>query len=155
MRPWQELSVTIINRVHNAEYNWRQRPLGQRVSGHSVRRSPRCQALRNAGSPRSRLIITTVTGAKYGGSCVVAFSLGGGIAMASVANFPSHQLDGSPHASRIHRRLPDEYETICFRYPSSLPSSYLRNLAGRTLGLKVSHSTIGCQMGPEIIKKRR
>lgn len=102
------------------------------------------------------------TGAASGGFSLVGFSLGGGIAMAFAADFPG--LINSIvllAPGGIIRRLPDEYETVFFRYPSLLPSvlpsSYLRNLVGKTLGLKASHSPIGCsdlrdqsQVGPEI-----
>ena len=85
------------------------------------------------------------TGAESGGFSVVAFSLGGGIAMAFAADFPyliNSIILLAPGG--ILRSLPDEYESVFYRYPSLLPSSYLKSLVGKTLGLKVSHSPIGC-----------
>ena len=43
----------------------------------------------------------------------------------------------------IVRRLPIDYGNMLFRYPSLLPSSYLRTLVGKLLGLKVSGSNVG------------
>ena len=60
----------------------------------------------------------------------------------------------------IIRRLPDEYESIFYRYPSLLPSSFLRNVVGKTIGLRISHSTLGSSdprgqshKGPEIAEE--
>lgn len=85
------------------------------------------------------------TGANSDGFSFIAFSLGGGIAMAFAADFPyliNSIILLAPGG--IIRRLPDEYETIFFRHPSLMPFSNLRNLVGKTLGLKISHSPIGC-----------
>ena len=35
----------------------------------------------------------------------------------------------------ILRRMPDDYDTIFFRYPSLVPASYLRTLVGNILGV--------------------
>ena len=84
------------------------------------------------------------TGAESGGFSIVAFSLGGGIAMAFAADF--YYLINSIillAPGGIIRRLPAEYENMLFRYPSVLPSSYLRALVGKLLGLKLSSSDVG------------
>ncbi len=44
----------------------------------------------------------------------------------------------------ILRSLPDEYESVFYRCPSLLPSSYLKRLVAKTIGLKTSHSPVGC-----------
>lgn len=81
------------------------------------------------------------SGAGSGGFSIVAFSLGGGIAMAFAADF-CYLINSiillAP--AGIIRRLPAEYENMLFRYSSLLPSSYLRILVGRLLGVKVSGS---------------
>lgn len=83
-------------------------------------------------------------GEESGGFSIVAFSLGGGIAMAFAADFYHHVNSIVLLApGGIIRRLPAEYETVFFRYPFLLPSSYLRRLVGATLGLKVSKSATG------------
>ena len=101
------------------------------------------------------------TGAASGGFSLVGYSLGGGIAMAFAANFP-YLINSITLLAPggILRRLPDEYESIFYRYPSLLPSSFLRNLVGKTLGLRVSHSTVGSSdprgqshIGPEIAQE--
>ena len=84
------------------------------------------------------------TGAESGGFSIVAFSLGGGIAMAFAADF--YNLVNSIillAPGGIIRRLPSDYQTVFFRYPSLLPSSYLRRLVGKALGLKFSPSAVG------------
>ena len=101
------------------------------------------------------------TGAASGGFSLVGYSLGGGIAMGFAANFPyliNSIILLAPGG--IIRRLPDEYESIFYRYPSILPSSFLRNLVGKTLGLRLSHSTLGSSnsrgqshIGPEIAQE--
>lgn len=87
------------------------------------------------------------TGEESGGFSVVGFSLGGGIAMAFAADFP-YLINSivllAPGG--IIRRLPDAYETIFFRYPFLLPPSFLRNLVGKILGLKVPRSPIDCSI---------
>ena len=81
------------------------------------------------------------TGEESGGFSIIGFSLGGGIAMSFAAEFP-YLINSivllAPGG--ILRRLPDEYETVFFRYPFLLPSSYLKNMVGRVLGLNVSSS---------------
>ncbi|KAM0797722.1 Alpha/Beta hydrolase protein [Usnea florida] len=101
------------------------------------------------------------TGAAAAGFSLVGYSLGGGIAMAFAANFPyliNSIILLAPGG--IIRRLPDEYESIFYRYPSLLPSSFLRNVVGKTLGLRISHSTLGSSdprgqshKGPEIAQE--
>ena len=101
------------------------------------------------------------TGAAAGGFSLVGYSLGGGIAMAFAAHFPyliNSLILLAP--AGIIRRLPDEYESIFYRYHSVLPSSSLRNLVGKTLGLRVSRSTLGTSdprgrsdKGPEIAQE--
>ena len=101
------------------------------------------------------------TGAESGGFSIVGFSLGGGIAMAFAADF--YYLVNSIillAPGGIIRRLPAEYRTVFFRYPSLLPPSYLRKLVGKALGLKVSESIVGysrryrqSQMAPEIAQE--
>ena len=81
------------------------------------------------------------TGAESGGFSIVAFSLGGGIAMAFAADF--YYLINSIILLApvgIMRSLPVGYGSMLFRYPSLLPSSYLRTLVGKLLGVKVSKS---------------
>lgn len=103
------------------------------------------------------------TGAESGGFSIVAFSLGGGIAMAFAADFPDLVNSIVLLApGGIIRRLPAEYENVFLHYPSLLPSSYLRNLVGKILGLKVSHSPINCkaidaqgEMEPEIAQEKQ
>ena len=100
------------------------------------------------------------TGAESGGFTIVAFSLGGGIAMAFAADF--YYLINSIillAPGGIIRRLPVEYATI-FRYPSLLPYSYLRKLVGKTVGAKVLPSPVDyssrryqSQMAPEIAQE--
>lgn len=83
-------------------------------------------------------------GEESGGFSIVAFSLGGGIAMAFAADF--YNLVNSIvllAPGGIIRRLPAEYESFFFRYPFLLPSSYLRKLVGKTLGLKDLESATG------------
>ena len=84
------------------------------------------------------------TGAESGGFSVVAFSLRAGIAMAFAADFYyliSSIILLAPVG--IIRRLPAEYENMLFRYPSLLPSSCLRTLVRKLLGLKVSGFNVG------------
>lgn len=83
-------------------------------------------------------------GEESGGFSIVAFSLGGGIAMAFAADF-YHLVNSivllAPGG--IIRRLPADYETVFFRYPFLLPSSYLRKLVGKALDLKALKSATG------------
>ena len=84
------------------------------------------------------------TGVESGGFSIVAFSLGGGIAMAFAADF--YYLINSIILLApvgIIRRLPVGYENMLFRCPSLLPSSYLRTLVGKLLGVKISKSNVG------------
>ena len=100
------------------------------------------------------------TGAESGSFSIVAFSLGGGIAMGFAADFPyliKSIVLLAPGG--IIRRLPDDYETL-FRYAALLPSSYLKNLVGKAIGLKVSHTPSGSielhdrsQKGPEMAQE--
>lgn len=83
-------------------------------------------------------------GEESGGFSIVAFSLGGGIAMAFAADFYKFVNSIVLLApGGIIRRLPAEYESFFFRYPFLLPSSYLRKLVGKTLGLKDLESATG------------
>ena len=101
------------------------------------------------------------TGAESGGFSIVGFSLGGGVAMAFAADF--YYLVNSIillAPGGIIRRLPAEYRTVFFRYPSLLPFSYLRKLVGKALGLKVLDSIAGytgghdqSQLAPEIVQE--
>ena len=103
------------------------------------------------------------TGVESGGLSLVAYSLGGGIAMAFAADFPyliNSIILLAP--AGIIRRLADEYDTIFLRYSSLLPLSYLRNVVGKTLGLQVSRLPIGCgilgfhgRMDPEIVEGKQ
>ena len=84
------------------------------------------------------------TGAESGGFSIVAFSLGGGIAMAFAADF--YYLINSIILLApvgIIRRLPVGYGNVLFRYTSLLPSWYLIILVEKLLGLKVSGSNVG------------
>ena len=83
------------------------------------------------------------TGAESGGFSIVAFSLGGGIAMAFAANF--YYLINSIillGPAGIIRRLPVGYENMLFHYPSLLTASYLRTLVGKLLGVNLSNSNV-------------
>lgn len=100
------------------------------------------------------------TGSESGGFTIVGFSLGGGIAIAFAADF-SYLINSIVllGPGGIIRRLPTEYESVFFRYPYLLPSSYLRKLVGKTLGLRVADSIIGFgdhhhqrQMGLETVQ---
>ena len=101
------------------------------------------------------------TGAESRGFSIVGFSLGGGIAMAFAADF--YYLVNSIillAPGGIIRRLPVEYRTVFFRYPFLLPSSYLKKLVGKALGLKVSEPIVGysgrfgqSQMAPDIAQE--
>lgn len=78
------------------------------------------------------------TGASAGGFSIIGFSLGGGISMSFVACFPyliRSIILLAP--SGIIRSLPSGYGSIFFRYPSIVPSSYLRRLVGTILGTKL------------------
>lgn len=78
------------------------------------------------------------TGASAGGFSIIGFSLGGGITMSFVARFPyliRSIILLAP--SGIIRSLPSGYRSIFFRYPSLVPSSYLRRLVGCLLGTKL------------------
>ena len=84
------------------------------------------------------------TGAESGGFSIIAFSLGGGIAMAFAADF--YYLINSIILLApvgIIRGLPAGYGNMLFRCPSLLPSSYLRTLVGKLLGVKVAGSSVG------------
>lgn len=78
-------------------------------------------------------------GASSGGVSIIGFSLGGGITMSFAAQFP-YLIDSiillAP--AGILRSLPSDYETIFFRYPSLVPSRYLRRLVGRILGVNMT-----------------
>lgn len=86
----------------------------------------------------------TWIGDQSGGFSIVAFSLGGGIAMAFAADF-YHLVNSIVLLGPVGiiRRLPAEYVTVFYRHPILLPSSYLRKLVGKTLGLKVLKVTPG------------
>ncbi len=76
------------------------------------------------------------TGAASGGLSMVAFSLGGGIAMKFAADFPylvNSIVLLAPGG--LIRRLPDDYETVFAWYPALLPDFYVRKLVGRALEL--------------------
>ena len=78
------------------------------------------------------------TGAGAGGFSIIGFSLGGGITMSFVARFPyliRSIILLAP--SGIIRSLPSGYGSIFFRYPSIVPSSYLRRLVGSILGTQL------------------
>ena len=82
------------------------------------------------------------TGASTGGFSIIGFSLGGGIAMSFFARFPyliRSIILLAP--SGIIRSLPGGYGSIFFRYPSIVPSSYLRRLVGCLLGTKLGMMT--------------
>lgn len=89
------------------------------------------------------------------------FSLRGGIAMAFAVDFP-YLINSIVLLALggIIRRPPKEYETVFFHYPYLLPSSYLRNLVGKTLELRFPDASIGCsdlhnqsQLGLEIVQE--
>ena len=79
------------------------------------------------------------TGATSGGFSIIGFSLGGGISMSFAAHFP-YLLNSiillAPGG--ILRAMPNEYESIFFRYPSIVPSRYLRKLVGKVLGVDLA-----------------
>ncbi len=67
---------------------------------------------------------------------MVAFSLGGGIAIKFAADFPylvNSIVLLAPGG--LIRRLPDDYETVFSWYPALLPDFHARKLVGRALGL--------------------
>ena len=79
------------------------------------------------------------TGTESGGFSIIAFSLGGGITMSFAAKFPylvNSIILLAP--AGILRSLPEDYQTIYFRYPRLVPSSYLRRLVANILGVKLS-----------------
>ncbi|KAL8670872.1 MAG: hypothetical protein Q9168_004603 [Polycauliona sp. 1 TL-2023] len=79
------------------------------------------------------------TGTSSGGFSIIAFSLGGGITVSFAAHYPylvNSIILLAP--AGILRCVPDEYESIFFRYSSVVPSKYLRRLIGSLLGVGVS-----------------
>ena len=79
------------------------------------------------------------TGGASGGFSIIAFSLGGGIVMSFIAHF--HYLVNSIillAPAGILRRMPDDYKNVFFRLSSVVPSTYLRILVGKLLGVNLS-----------------
>ena len=84
----------------------------------------------------------TWIGADSGGFSIIAFSLGGGIAMSFASYFP--QLVKSIvllTPGGLLRHLPAGYETLSFRYPHLVPFSYLRRLVSKILEVKLTRVT--------------
>lgn len=83
------------------------------------------------------------TGEASGGFSIIAFSLGGGIVISFTAHF--HYLVNSIillAPAGILRRMPDGYDNVFFRHSSLVPSTYLRTLVGKLLGVNLSSSPI-------------
>ena len=79
------------------------------------------------------------TGEASDGFSIIAFSLGGGIVMAFTAHF--HYLVNSIillAPAGILRRMPDGYDNVFFRHTSLVPSTYLRTVVGKLLGVNLS-----------------
>ncbi|KAL8835218.1 MAG: hypothetical protein Q9170_003414 [Blastenia crenularia] len=80
------------------------------------------------------------TGTSSNGFSIIAFSLGAGIAMSFIAHYPylvNSLILLAP--AGILRYLPNDYTLSSFRHSSWLPSSYLRRLVGRVLGVSRSN----------------
>ncbi|KAI9849539.1 MAG: hypothetical protein M1837_004159 [Sclerophora amabilis] len=76
------------------------------------------------------------TGDASGGFSIIGFSLGGGITVSFAARFPyliNSIILLAP--AGILRSMPGDYESIFFRFPSIFPSSYVRKMVGRVLGV--------------------
>ena len=89
---------------------------------------------------------------------IVAFSLGGGIAMSFSSYFP-YLIDSIILLAPVGilRYLPREYENPCFRHPQLVPYRYLRRLVGNLLGVSPSPTILDSsrsdgegQTGPEV-----
>lgn len=75
------------------------------------------------------------TGASSAGFSIIAFSLGAGITISFAAHYPylvNSIVLLAP--AGILRCMPDEYESVFFRYSSFVPSRYLKRLIGTLLG---------------------
>ncbi|MCJ1435565.1 hypothetical protein MMC27_004939 [Xylographa pallens] len=81
------------------------------------------------------------TGSSAGGFSIIGFSLGGAITMSFAAHYPyllnSIILLGP---AGLLRSIPEDYKSICFRYASMVPPSYLRRLVGNILGTKLTNA---------------
>ena len=76
------------------------------------------------------------TGSSPGGFRVIGFSLGGAIAMSFAAEFPYLVRSVVLLApGGILRRLPQQYEWFCSRYPWLSSKDYLRRRVGQVLGV--------------------
>ncbi|KAL8802702.1 MAG: hypothetical protein Q9200_006496 [Gallowayella weberi] len=76
------------------------------------------------------------TGTSSGGFSIVAFSLGGGISVSFAAHYPylvNSIVLLAP--AGLLRCMPDDYESVFFRYSKLVPSKYLRRLVGKLLGV--------------------
>ncbi|KAL6718512.1 hypothetical protein ACLMJK_004604 [Lecanora helva] len=78
-----------------------------------------------------------------GGFSIVAFSLGGAVAMSFIAYFPylvNSIVLLAPGG--ILRRLPQKYKSQFFHYPRLVPYRYLRKLVANTIGVQASVAAV-------------
>ncbi|KAL8699458.1 MAG: hypothetical protein Q9224_001400 [Gallowayella concinna] len=83
------------------------------------------------------------TGISSGGFSIIAFSLGGGISVSFAAHYPylvNSIVLLAP--AGLLRCMPDEYESVFFRYSSWVPFKYLKRLVGTLLGVSNSSRTL-------------
>ncbi|KAI9702964.1 MAG: hypothetical protein M1836_008178 [Candelina mexicana] len=82
------------------------------------------------------------TGAATGGFSMIGFSLGGGVTMSFAAHFPylvNSIVLLAP--AGVLRYMPKDYKRFSFRYPSLVPSNFLRLAVGKALGVTISKET--------------
>ena len=70
---------------------------------------------------------------------MIGYSFGGGITLPFAAHYPYLVKSIFLLAlGRLLRVLPDDYQSVFFRYPSLTPSWYLRRLVGKILGVDLA-----------------
>lgn len=79
------------------------------------------------------------TGQQSGGFSIVAFSLGGSIAVSFAAHYP-YLINSIVLLAlgSLLRALPEGYGNPLYQFPRLMPTGYLRKLVARIVGVKVS-----------------